>query len=111
MSDAPHYDIDVEAFWHDPYPDLLAMPAIAFVPQLGATLINRRDDIATCEKNVSVFSSYQPDGLMSLLMGENMMRKDGEKHLEERRANYPCFSPATVKEVWRLGFVLGPASH
>ena len=104
MSNAPHYDIDVEAFWRDPYPDLLAMPAIAFVPQLNATLINRRDDIAICEKNVRVFSSYQPNGLMSLLMGENMMRKDGEKHLVERRANYPSFSPATVKKVWRSQF-------
>ena len=104
MSDAPQYEIDVHAFWQDPYPDLLAMPAIAFVPQLGATLINGRNDIATCEKNVSVFSSYQPNGLMSLLMGENMMRKDGEKHMLERRANYPCFSPGTVKQVWRSQF-------
>ena len=104
MSDAPQYEIDVQVFWHDPYPDLLAMPAIAFVPQLGATLINGHNDIATCEKNVSVFSSYQPNGLMSLLMGENMMRKDGEKHMVERRANYPCFSPGTVKQVWRSQF-------
>ena len=77
MSNAPRYNINVEAFWQDPYPDLKAMPDIAFVPQLDATLITRRHDIATCEKNVEVFSSYQPEGLMSRLMGENMMRKDG----------------------------------
>ena len=80
------------------------MPDIAFVPQLDATLITRRHDIATCEKNVEVFSSYQPDGLMSRLMGENMMRKDGECHLLERRANHPCFSPAAVKTIWRPKF-------
>ena len=104
MSNAPRYNINLEAFWQDPYPDLKAMPDIAFVPQLDATLITRRHDIATCEKNVEVFSSYQPEGLMSRLMGENMMRKDGECHLLERRANHPCFSPAAVKTIWRPKF-------
>lgn len=104
MSDAPEYNIDVQAFWQDPYPDLAAMPDIAFVPQLGATLINRREDIAVCEKNVGIFSSYQPQGLMTVLMGENLMRKDGEAHMVERRANHPCFSPKTVRETWKDRF-------
>ncbi len=104
MSNAPQYNVDIQTFWQNPYPDLKAMPDIAFVPQLNATLINRRNAIATCEKNVDVFSSFQPDGLMSRLMGENMMRKDGEQHMQERRANHPCFSPAAVKETWRSRF-------
>ncbi len=107
MSDAPIYEIDPVAFWADPYPDLKRMretAPIAYVPQLGATLITRRDDVFTQEKRVKVFSSIQPDGLMTLLMGQNMMRKDGDTHRAERRAIFPTVSPKTVKEVWRAYF-------
>lgn len=107
MSNAPVYDIDPEAFWSDPYPDLQAMrehAPVAFVPQLGAVLITRRDDIFENEKLVEVFSSEQPEGLMTKLMGRNMMRKDGDEHMAERRAVFPAFSPKTVKTVWRKAF-------
>lgn len=103
MSDAPVYDIDPPAFWADPYPDLKRMRAqcpVALVPQLGATLITRRGDIFVSEKKIEVFSSDQPDGLMTVLMGQNMMRRDGAAHMAERRAIFPTVSPRTVKEVW-----------
>lgn len=107
MSDAPRYEIDPAAFWRNPYPDLARMresAPIAFVPQLGATLFSRRDDIFVCEKNVAVFSSHQPGGLMNRLMGHNMMRKDGEAHMSERRAIFPSVSPKTVRDVWKQTF-------
>jgi len=107
MSSAPRYDVDVAAFWADPYPDLKRMRAeapIAFVPQLGATMLTRRDDIFVCEKNIEVFSSHQPQGLMNRLMGHNMMRKDGEAHMSERRAMFPSVSPRTVKSHWTAVF-------
>ena len=87
MSNAPHFDIDVPAFWADPYPALARMrkeAPIAFVPQLGSTVFTRRDDIFTQEKRIDVFSSHQPAGLMNMLMGHNMMRKDGDAHMAER---------------------------
>ena len=107
MSTAPHYDIDPKVFWADPYPDLARMrreAPIAFVPQLAATLITRRNDIFENEKKVKVFSSYQPQGLMTVLMGENMMRKDGEAHKAERKAIFPSMSPKTVVAVWKAKF-------
>ena len=107
MSDALRYEIEPAAFWREPYPDLARMRAsapIAFVPQLGATLFSRRDDIFVCEKNVAVFSSHQPGGLMNRLMGHNMMRKDGDAHMAERRAIFPSVSPKTVRDVWRQAF-------
>ena len=107
MSTAPRYDIDPRSFADDPYPALAAMREacpIAFVPQFGATLFTRRDDIAICEKNVAVFSSDQPGGLMNRLMGQNMMRKDGEAHAAERRAIFPTVSPKTVRDHWRTRF-------
>ncbi|MDG2025165.1 MAG: cytochrome P450 [Actinomycetota bacterium] len=107
MSSAPTVNIDPAAFWANPYPTLAQMrqsTPICFVPELGATLITRRDDIHTCEKNVAVFSSDQPDGLMNVLMGRNMMRKDAEEHRQERFVYYPAISPRKVEQVWATLF-------
>ncbi|MGI3184491.1 cytochrome P450 [Nioella aestuarii] len=107
MSDAPVFEIDPKGFWADPYPTLKHMRSrapIAYVPQLGATLITRRDDIFREEKRVDVFSSDQPEGLMTVLMGQNMMRKDGADHAAERRAVFPTVSPKTVRDVWTAQF-------
>ncbi len=103
MSNAPHFDIDVASFWADPYPALAKMrkeAPIAFVPQLGSTVFTRRDDIFTQEKRIDVFSSHQPNGLMNVLMGHNMMRKDGDAHMAERQAMFPAVSPRTVRDTW-----------
>ena len=107
MSTAPRVDLDLKAFWDDPYPALARLRCetpIAFVPQLGSTLFTRRDDIFVYEKQIDVFSSHQPEGLMNRLMGHNMMRKDGDAHMAERRAIFPSISPRTVKEHWVAQF-------
>jgi len=41
---------------------------------------------------------------MNRLMGHNMMRKDGEAHLAERKAIFPAVSPKTVKSHWTSQF-------
>jgi len=107
MSDAPVVHIDPPSFWTDPYPVLAEMRArtpICFVPELNATLLTKRDDIHTCEKNVAVFSSDQPGGLMNELMGRNMMRADGDEHRTQRFVYYPAISPGKVKAVWAAEF-------
>jgi cytochrome P450 len=105
----PVYNIDMETFTRDPYPDLKVMRGdcpIAYVPQLDAVLMTRRDDIFANEKKIDIFSSSQPGGLMTRLMGQNMMRKDGDAHSAERRAIFPSVSPKAVKTVWRETFAL-----
>jgi cytochrome P450 len=107
MSTAPHFSIDPQAFWHDPYPALAQMrraAPICFVPQLGSTLLTRRDDIFVSEKRIDVFSSNQPAGLMTKLMGHNMMRKDGDAHMTERSIFFPAVSPKAVRGHWREEF-------
>lgn len=104
MTRAPVTHINLAAFAADPYPDLAAMRAsapITFVPELNATLLTRRDDIFTQEKRIDVFSSRQPKGLMTKLMGENLMRKDGAAHMAERRALFPALSPRTMRDIWQ----------
>ena len=107
MSTAPHFPIDVQEFWRDPYPALAEMRAkapICFVPQLGSTLLTRRDDIFVSEKRIDVFSSDQPAGLMTKLMGHNMMRKDGDAHMAERSIFFPAVSPKAVRAHWGAEF-------
>src|ERR1700675_2699111 len=107
MSNAPHYEIDVQQFWADPYPDLPKRrreAPIAFVPQLGSTVFTRRDDIFSQEKRTDAFSSHQPAGLMNTLMGHNMMRKDGDAHMSERAAMFAAVSPRTVRDTWLRQF-------
>src|SRR5436190_23361194 len=96
MSTAPHFPIDPQDFWRDPYPALAQMrreAPICFVPQLGSTLLTRRDDIFASEKRIDVFSSDQPAGLMAKLMGPNRMRKDGDADRAERRIFFPAVWP------------------
>ena len=103
MPGPEHVDIDMAAFTADPYPALARLrreAPIAFVPQLGAALLTRLDDITVWEKRIDVFSSDQPNGLMNRLMGQNMMRKDGPAHLAERKVFLKAVSPQAVKEVW-----------
>ena len=107
MSNAPIYEIDMAEFRNDPYPTLQYMRShapIAYVPTLDAILITKRDDIFKLEKITNVFSSVQPDGLMTKLMGQNMMRKDGHAHQIERKAIFPTVSPKTVRDIWEAKF-------
>lgn len=99
--------IDMKAFWQDPYPALASMRAsspVCFVPELDATLVTKHEDISTFEKMTDVFSSEQPGGLMTVLMGENLMRKDGDAHKQERIQMNPSVSPAAVANTWRSFF-------
>ncbi len=107
MSTAPSFSIDPVAFWKDPYPTLANLRAtapIAFIPEVGATVLTKHEDIVVCEKNVAVFSSDQPEGLMVKLMGRNMMRKDGDEHMAERKTILPTIAPATVMKIWTEQF-------
>ncbi len=107
MENKPIYNIDVTKFKRNPYPDLKEMRTlnpICFVPQVKATMICDRESIYECEKNTNVFSSVQPQGLMTILMGQNMMRKDGEAHAEERKTIFKTISPKTSRDYWRDKF-------
>ncbi len=88
MSSAPIFELDINTFWKNPYPILKEMRKnnpICYVPQLKSTLFTKRNSIADNEKRIDVFSSNQPGGLMTTLMGKNMMRKDGDMHIKERK--------------------------
>ena len=102
------FNIVYEDFFQNPYPmlsELRKKAPISFVPQLSAILLSKHEDIFVCEKNTAVFSSIQPDGLMTRLMGQNMMRKDGDEHKRERHVIFPTVSPKTTQNVWKQKFM------
>ena len=103
----PHFDIDLEKFWADPYPTYARLrreAPVAFAPQLGAVLLTRRDDVFHWEKEIGTFSSDQPGGLMNRLMGQNMMRKDGAAHMAERKVYFQAVNARAVADVWTSRF-------
>lgn len=107
MSTAPVFNLDMVAFKENPYPQLKRMRAeapIAFVPELNRTLFTHLDDIKKAEPDTEHFSSEQPEGLMTVLMGENMMRKGGAAHAKERKAIFPTVSPKTARDHWAAKF-------
>ena len=81
MKGKPVFNIDISNFTSNPYPDLKEMRTlnpICFVPQVKATMICDRESIYECEKNIDVFSSVQPQGLMTILMGQKYDAKRWE---------------------------------
>ena len=112
MTDAPTVTIDMASFWTDPYPEMERIRAagpVVFVPELGGYVMTGRDHIDHWEKRIDVFSSDQPGGLMTELMGQNMMRCDAEPHQRQRRQIQPAVSPRTVATHWRSAFATSAA--
>ena len=67
MSTAPHVDIDVSAFWNDPYPVLATLrrdAPIAFIPQLGATVsgnARRHLRLGKADRRIQLASTRGPN--------------------------------------------------
>lgn len=107
MAKPPSIDIDLRSFSEDPYPAMATMrrnTPVAWVNQLGAIVLTRHAHITQAEKDVAFFSSHQPQGLMTKLMGENMMRKDGPAHLRERMLMLATLTTRQVRERWMAVF-------
>ena len=106
MKNRPTHNIDVLKFKqnHIRPPGNAGHQSYLFCAPVNATMICDRDSIYECEKNIDVFSSVQPLGLMTILMGQNMMRKDGEAHNEERKTIFKTISPKTSRDYWRNKF-------
>ncbi|MHA1128005.1 MAG: cytochrome P450, partial [Alphaproteobacteria bacterium] len=93
--------------WEDPYPAMAEMRAlgpVVYVPQFDRIMIVLRDEITAAEPKIATFSSEQPEGLMATLLGQNLMRRDGEAHKLERKALFACISPKTARDHWTAIF-------
>ena len=109
MPSAPIISLDLVELERDPYPvyrRLQKQSPIAYVPELDSVMMVCREDVFAVEKMTEHLSVNQPDSMMTRLMGENMMRKDGVAHAAERTAIFPAVSPRTVKNLWLEQFKL-----
>jgi hypothetical protein len=79
-----------------PLPDYEGTRPLPSCRSSAAPLLCNRDDIFVSEKQIDVFSSHQPCGLMNKLMGHNMMRKDGAANLNDRRPR-SCVNGASLQ--------------
>lgn len=106
MAAAPIFDVDLQKLWQDPYPTLETMRAeapFAFVPQLHMHVLTRHKDISDFIKQ-GFGSNDGAAPVMDLLMGKNLMMKEGKPHMAERTAIMPTISPKAVRDVWTAKF-------
>ena len=108
MSDAPVANPDFQSFIADPYPFYHRMrheTPIARIPMISnAYFFSRYDDVATLAKDHERLSNYLIEDGMVRIMGQNMMRKDGQAHREERAAVRPTISSQSAKNNWQSRF-------
>ena len=74
------------------------------VPEIDELLITNREDIFTLKKKIDILCSHHSDGIMTNLLGQNMMRHDGAAHRTERKAISPTLFTKTVQTDWAMQF-------
>ena len=95
--------IELGHLWDDPYPIYAALrrdQPIAWVPAAGRYLVTRQADCMEIERNTEVFSNTEKPTLAERVMGEVLMRKDGELHRRERIALEAPLKPRAIKQHW-----------
>lgn len=106
MSTVAH-GITLSDLWDDPYPlyaELRETAPVAWVPSARRYLVTRHADVVAIERDVETFSNTETPTLAERVMGETLLRKDGEKHRRERVALEATLRPRALKEHWAPTF-------
>ena len=105
----PDFTPDPEAFWKDPYPDLERLRSeapIVRVPLLdNHIMVTKYEDVTELAKAHDRLSNVVTTDPMIRLMGQNLMRKDGDDHQIERHAILPTTARKTAGQVWTDRFI------
>jgi cytochrome P450 len=104
---APVLDVSLDDLVADPYPTyrmLREHHPVAWVPEAGRYLVTRHDDIVGVERDPKVFSSAEAPSNLTRVMGETLLRKDGEAHRRERVAAERPLRPRIVTQHWQPVF-------
>ncbi|MFE2943015.1 cytochrome P450 [Streptomyces sp. NPDC059255] len=95
--------VQLSDLWTDPYPvyaHLRENQPVSWVPSTGRYLITRQQDVLDVERNTAVFSNCETPTLAERVMGETILRKDGEDHRRQRIALEAPLKPRAVREHW-----------
>ena len=104
LSTAPVVEIDPLALNQDPYPiyaELRRDAPVAFAPALGVHLVTRYADVSAVAADPETFCSRGGGTTPGdEIVGETLMRKDGQEHRLERRALDAPLKPRVVHDHW-----------
>jgi cytochrome P450 len=95
--------ITLSDLWEDPYPHyqrLRETAPVAWVPGSGRYLVTRHADVVAIERDVETFSNTESPTLAERVMGETLLRKDGDAHRREKVAIEGALRPRAIKEHW-----------
>lgn len=95
--------VQLSDLWADPYPVyayLRENQPVCWVPSAGRYLITRQQDVLDVERNTAVFSNCETPTLAERVMGETILRKDGDEHRRQRSALEAPLKPRAVREQW-----------
>lgn len=104
---APVLDVSLDDLVADPYPTYRVLREhhpVAWVPEADRYLVTRHDDIVGVERDPKVFSSAETPSNLTRVMGETLLRKDGEAHRRERVAAERPLRPRIVTQHWQPVF-------
>ena len=115
MSNALLFGVDTIALLKDPLsafgrhagklPNIVrASCPIYCVPEIDEMLMTNRDNIFTLNKEVDILCSNQSDGIITNLIGHNMMRHYGADPHRERKIISLTLSNKTVQTDWAKQF-------
>lgn len=99
----PGASVDLAELWNDPWPILERLrneEPVAWVPAAGRYLVTRYDDVNTIEQNPEIFSANESESLLYRVMGHPFMRRDGDRHRDERKALESPLKPNAIKNHW-----------
>jgi cytochrome P450 len=99
--------VTLSDLYADPYPTyeyLRRERPVAWVPAANRYLVTRYADVVAVYRQPEVFSSAEVPSLMTRVMGETLLRKDGKAHRRERAAAEAPLKPRAVKERWNPVF-------
>lgn len=89
--------VELERDPHDVLKRLREQAPVSLVPDLGAWLVTRWDDVAAVEADPLVFSAAVADSALTRTIGPNMLHSDGPQHQRLRDAVSPVLRPGPLR--------------
>lgn len=92
--------IDLDRLDRDPnpvYAELREKEPVTWVPSLQTWLLTRHQDIAVILRDSEAFTVADPQSLLSVIFGPQILSVDGALHDKYRRPLHPQFTPMSVR--------------
>jgi len=96
--------LSIATLTDDPYPHYAQMrreSPLLEIPAIGRVVVTKAVHAKYIKENPALFSSDDPTTPMErAFLAKTLMRRDGEDHMQLRRAMTPAFTARNIREVW-----------